>query len=159
METAHAQLVEQRPLSSGSSKRLALATTSCRLIGLGAMVTGAVMVLFSRGVEATTDHLLVDSIVHTSNVKFMAAMWFVIGLVFVAGAPHIDETNTWRLLQIAFIGISSSALVRIIEMVRLDDFAGYGLAAAAVELIVPPITIWLRRSAVLTNEKTKAVQI
>lgn len=121
------------------------AETVCRVIAAGACVTGVVMVLFLQDVQATSDHFLVDSVVHVSNVKFMAAMWVVVGLIFAAGASHLDNDAAWSLLRIACVGISAAAVVRIVEMVRLDDFSPYGSAAAAVELVVPGWLIYLRR--------------
>lgn len=140
-------LTEKSSLRQLSSTRLRLASALSRAIGVGAMFTALVMVVYSRSLQATTNDVLVESIVHTSNVKFMATMWFVTGVLFVAGAPHIHEDNTWRLLRIASIGISFAAVVRIIEMARFDDWSGYALTAAAIELVVPPTTIWLRHSA------------
>ena len=87
-------LTEESSLRHLSSTRLTLVTACCRAIGLGAMFTALVMVLYSQSLEATTDGVLVDSIVHTSNVKFMATMWFVTGVLFVVGAPNIHEHNT-----------------------------------------------------------------
>ena len=136
-----------------SSTQLVAATAFCRAIGLGAMFTALVMVLYSQSLEATTDDVLVDSIVHISNVKFMATMWFVTGVLFVVGAPNIYEDNTWRLLRIGCIGISFAAVVRIIEMARFDDWSGYALTAAAIELVVPPSTIWLRHRALSSGSE------
>ena len=116
------------------------------MIGLGAIFTATIMVLFSESLLATSGNIFIESIVHTSNVKFMATMWFVVGVLFIVGAPHVGEDNTWRLLQVALLGISFSAVVRIIEMARFDDWSGYALTAAAIELVVPPATIWLRHN-------------
>lgn len=111
----------------------------------GAFVTGAIMVAFSSGVIATSDNWLTDSVVHTSNLKFMAAMWCVIGVMFAVGAQHLHDVGTWRLLRLACLGISVAAIVRIVEMVRLDQFSPYGAVAAVIELVIPMCTIYLRR--------------
>jgi len=127
-------------------------------IGAGAMATGAVMVLFSKSVSATNSSLVTDSIVHISNVKFMAAMWLVVGALFVVGAPYVHEPNTWRLLRIACIGISLAAVVRIVEMARFNDWSTYAICAAAVELTVPPMFMWLRRQMTPSTLTTGAPQ-
>jgi len=115
------------------------------MIGLGAILSGAVMVWFGRDVRAASESVVADAIVHGSNLTFMAAMWCVVGVLFVVGAAHLHEAGTWRLIQLACIGISVSAVVRLVQMVRLDERSNYGLAAATVELVVPGTLMYLRQ--------------
>ena len=117
----------------------------CRLIAAGAMFTGLVMLFFSGEVTATVDTVATDSIVHLSNVKFMATMWCATGVLFAIGASDLHVEATWRLLRVACLAISIGAVVRIVEMARLDEWSGYALIAAITELIVPPAVILLRR--------------
>ena len=102
------------------------------------------MAFFSVGLTASSEHGIVAAFVHLSNAKFMAAMWVVVGVIFVTSATRLHDDSTWRVIRIASMGISIAGAVRLLEMLRLGELAGYGTAAAIVELLVPPTLIFLR---------------
>ena len=140
-KTTHPPTIDRRLIDA---LNVGLAPMLCRLIGVGALLTGTIMVVYAEPGLAASNTGATSAVVHLSNVKFMAILWAVVGLVFLLSAAHLHQEPTWRIVRLFCFGITFAAMVRIFEMLRLETFSLSASIAASIELFVPPLLIALR---------------